>query len=34
MLISHKHKFIFVHVQKTAGQSVTETLKKNREIVQ
>ncbi|GGA13492.1 sulfotransferase family 2 domain-containing protein [Okeania sp. KiyG1] len=29
MLISHKHKFIFVHVQKTAGQSVTETLKKN-----
>ncbi|NES08461.1 MAG: sulfotransferase family protein [Okeania sp. SIO2F4] len=29
MLRYHKHKFIFVDAQKTAGQSLTETLKKN-----
>jgi chondroitin 4-sulfotransferase 11 len=26
MLISHKHKFIFIHIQKTAGSSLTKAL--------
>jgi hypothetical protein len=28
MLISKKHNFIFVHIQKTAGQSIVEVLRK------
>jgi len=27
MLISHKHKFIFIHIQKTAGTSISSVLK-------
>jgi len=27
MLISHKYKFIFVHIQKTAGSSLTKAFK-------
>lgn len=26
MLINHKHKFLFVHIQKTAGTSITDYL--------
>lgn len=26
MIINHKHRFLFVHIQKTAGTSVTEAL--------
>lgn len=28
MLVSHKQKFIFIHIQKTAGTSIVEYLKK------
>ncbi|HEY2815312.1 MAG TPA: hypothetical protein VGJ03_17750, partial [Acidimicrobiales bacterium] len=27
MIISHSHKFIFIHIRKNAGISVTSTLK-------
>ena len=27
MLVSHKHKFVFIHIPKTAGSSVTVSLK-------
>jgi len=29
MLVSEKNKFIFIHIQKTAGNSITEFLKNN-----
>jgi len=30
MLINHKKKFIFVHIQKTAGSSITNALKNDK----
>lgn len=29
MIISHHHKFVFIHVQRTAGTSLTEIIKAN-----
>ena len=29
MLVSHSHKLIFVHIQKTGGQTISRLLKKN-----
>jgi len=29
MLVSHSHKLVFVHIQKTGGQTVSKVLKKN-----
>jgi chondroitin 4-sulfotransferase 11 len=33
MLTNHKKKFIFVHIQKTAGLSITNTLKKDKNTI-
>jgi hypothetical protein len=27
MIISHSRKFIFIHIHKTAGESISETLR-------
>ncbi|HRY36260.1 MAG TPA: sulfotransferase family 2 domain-containing protein [Candidatus Magasanikbacteria bacterium] len=29
MIVSHQHKFIFIHIQKTAGSSISEYLKEH-----
>jgi len=33
MLTNHKKKFIFVHIQKTAGSSITNALKKDKNTI-
>lgn len=33
MLISHKHKFVFIHIPKTGGDSITAALKPFSEVV-
>ena len=34
MIVSHQHKFLFIHIQKTAGTSVSKFLKNNIEDAQ